>query len=220
MYSIFFSVCTRLFARFPGNPSVDLPIVCLNLMFCRWDVQTPSMPLCLYFPLPLYRQPGKQMIILWTHYSAWSSYHNQPSRVSNLGSAKLCSAHNGAFVSVLLCFYDTCAREGSREREEGREMDCLHTFAHLSLGIFHQSEIRQVCGRVSVLGTQWTTHKGCISSYLHSSLFLSRLSLLTLCPANITAPQEQEPAVGKLHRGGAGQLKGLRVSPVNNGLVQ
>ncbi len=172
------SVCTHFSAHFPGNSMVDLSIVSHNPMFCRWDVQTPSMPLCLFFPLPLYRKTGKQMIILWTHYSAWSSYHNQPSWVSNLGSAKLCSVYNVAFVSVLLFFFSRLVRgrevrrEGERkrqrerERERGRERDCLHTFAHLSLGIFYQSEIRQVCGRVSILGTQWTTHKGFISSYL------------------------------------------------------
>lgn len=117
------SVCTHLPARFPGISLVDLPIVSHNLMFCRWDVQTPSIPLCLYFPLPLYRQTGKQMIILWTHYSAWSSYHNQPSWVSNLGSAKLCCQYNVAFVSVLLCFYDVCAREGSQKRKQKKDRE-------------------------------------------------------------------------------------------------
>lgn len=82
-----------------------------------------------------------------------------------MGSAKLRSVYNVAFVSVLLCFFfffsEVGAREVSqkrkketeREREMGRERDCLHTFAHLSLGIFYESEKRQVCGRVSILGT-------------------------------------------------------------------
>lgn len=203
-------------------------------MFCRWDVQTPSMPLCLYFSLPLYRQTGKQMIILWTHYSAWSSYHNQPSWVSNLGSAKLCSQYNVAFVSVLLCFYDVCAREESqkreqkKEREEGGEMDCLHTFAHLSLGIFYQSEIRQACGRVSILGTQWTTHKGFISSYLHPTPFPRHSSFSLSSRSRFVYVQ----LISRSHMGrstcclvnyivgGLGQLKELRMSPVNNGFVQ
>lgn len=130
------SVCTHLSAHFLGNSLVDSSIVSHNPMFCRWDVQTLSMPLCLFFPLPLYRQTGKQMIILWTHYSAWSSYHNQPSRVSNLGSAKLRSVYNVAFVSVLLCYFNVGAREGSQRRTRKKEaergrggeggIDCTH----------------------------------------------------------------------------------------------
>lgn len=105
------SMCSHLSAHIClhgslGISLVDWSIVSHNPMFCRWDVQTPSMPLCPFFPLPLYRQTGKQTIILWTHYSAWSSYHNQPSRVSNLGSAKLCSVCTmWLFVSVLLGFF-------------------------------------------------------------------------------------------------------------------
>lgn len=111
-----------------GISLVDWSIVSHNPMFCRWDVQTPSMPLCPFFPLPLYRQTGKQTIILWTHYSAWSSYHNQPSRVSNLGSAKLCSVCTmWLFVSVLLgvlsfsfFFRRRCEGGKSKEKETDR----------------------------------------------------------------------------------------------------
>lgn len=119
------ALCAHILsACFLGNSLVDLPIVSHNLMFCRWDMQTPSMPLCFFFlSLPVYQQTGKQMIILWTHYSAWSSYHNQPSRVSNLGSAKLCSVHNVAFVSVLLCFFDMCVREASQKRKRKRKKE-------------------------------------------------------------------------------------------------
>lgn len=78
-------------------------ILCFADGMCK---PPPCLCASFFVPLlPLYRQTGKQMIILWTHYSAWSSYHNQPSRVSNLGSAKLCSVYNVAFVSVLLCAF-------------------------------------------------------------------------------------------------------------------
>lgn len=43
------SVCTHLSVRLFGNSLVDLPIVSHNLMLCRWDVQIPPMPLCLFF---------------------------------------------------------------------------------------------------------------------------------------------------------------------------
>lgn len=48
---------------------------------------------------------------------------------------------------LFLFFFDAGAREGSQKRRRriergkgGWERDCLHTFAHLSLGILHQSE--------------------------------------------------------------------------------
>lgn len=129
--------------------TIDLlsPII---LCFADGMCQPPPCRCASFFPLPLYRQTGKQMIILWTHYSAWSSYHNKPSWVSNLGCAKLCFVYNVAFISVLLFFFpfpSAGAREGSQksrmEKETwvggGVEKDCLHTFAHLSPGNFYQS---------------------------------------------------------------------------------
>lgn len=171
------------------------------------------------------------MIILWTQHSAWSSYHSQPSWVFNLGSAKLCSVHNVALVSTPL-FFNVCKGKGSKKtrqerqrgRGKGRVRGDLCTFAHLSLGIVYQPEKRQVRRRVSILGTQWTTLKGFISSYLlptpfqgnaHSSPFLF------LTPANIVISDGKEHVLFvKLPCGGSGQLEGLRMPPFNAGFVQ
>ena len=195
-------------------------------------------PPCLcapFFPLPLYRQTGKQTIILWTHYSAWSSYHNQPSRVSNLGSAKLCSVYTmWLFVSVLLGFFfsfffsrrrceggKSKEKETDRARERGWEREIVCTHLHTCLwGYSTNLKIRQVCGRVSILGTQWTTHKGFVSSYLLPIPFHGTAHSLHSgpCPANITIPHGRRHTLfSKLHCvwGGCvlGQLKTIRMSP-------
>ena len=132
--------------------------------------------------------------------------------------------YNVDFHSVLLRFVDAAALEGKskgKERDRGRrggegsERDCLHTFAQLSLGIFHQCEIRQVCGRVSILGTQWTTHKGFISSSPHlSQAQLIPLSSVSLCPCPITTPHGQKHVLfSALHCGGAWAGKGDKNVP-------
>lgn len=51
-------VCKHLSAGFSGNSSVDLPIVSHNLVFCRWDVQTYSMPPCSFFLSPVSADGG------------------------------------------------------------------------------------------------------------------------------------------------------------------
>lgn len=106
----------------------------------------------------------------------WSSFEPitqpDPLIITNLPESVIWGLPNSAlctmWLSCLSCCVFSCVCEGgeSKEKEMGRERDCLHTFAHLSRGISSQSEIRQVCGRVSILGTQWTTHKGFISSYI------------------------------------------------------
>lgn len=111
-------------------------ILCFADGMCK-----PTQCLRVLFSSPQFQQTGEQMIILWTHYSVWSSYHDQPSWVSNLGSAKLCSVHNVAFVSALPCFcfrLHVCARRGSwkektvteeREPQKGMSMHICKLFS-------------------------------------------------------------------------------------------
>lgn len=172
-----------------------------------------------FFPLsPLYRQTEKQMIILWTYYPAWSSYHNQPSWVSNLGSAKLCSPHNGAFISVLPCvhvcfFYflsllRACARQGSQKRKVKGNV-CTHL--HVSLETPHHSQISQVCGQVRILETLIHTYNTILLAPFQWAAYCL---CLCPCPANNPAPHGQEHMFGGLHhRGKTWPIKGAQNGP-------
>lgn len=172
----------------------------------------------------------------------WSSFEPitqpDPLIITNLPESLIWGLPNSAlctmwlFVSVLLLFFFFFSRcrckggkskekEKERDREGVRERDCLCAFAHLSLGIFHQSEIRQVCGWVSILGTQWTTHKGFIFSYLLPTPFQGILSLLSV---RVLLISQSHMGLGtcclvNYTVGGLGQLKGLRMSPINNAVA-
>lgn len=196
------SLCTHLSAYFPGNSSVDWSIVSHNPMFA--NLLGASVPLFFFFLSPSIGRLGNRR----------SSFEPitqpDPLIITNLPESLIRGLPNSAMctqcgfrLSPAVCFFyffptlvqgREVKREGERKRqsegegervEREREGDCLHTFAHLSLGIFHQSEIRQVCGRVSILGTQWTTHKGFISSYLLPYTFPRHSSFESLCSSSL-----------------------------------
>lgn len=181
-------------------------------MFCRWVCQPPPCLCALLSPVLLYQQTRKQKSVLWTHYSVWSSYHNQPFRASKLESDKLCSLCSEGWFS-------SQSRRKETERGRGGREDHLYTFAHLSLGISTQSEIRRLCGRVSILGMQWWTHKGFISSDLLSPAF-RRIPSLPLFSANITVPHKYRHMLPlQIARLGGGRVKN-RISPITNASVK
>ena len=95
-------------------------------MFCRWDVQTPSMPPCPFFLSPCIGRLGNR----------WSSFEPitqpDPLIVTNLPESLIwglpnSALYNVAFVSVLLClfslFFSLCVRgrEVKRERKWQKE---------------------------------------------------------------------------------------------------
>lgn len=119
--------------------------------------------------------------------------------------------------------FNACAREGSQRRRGGgwvgenrterawkrgaERWDCLHTFAHLSLGMFYQSERRRVRRRVSIPGTQRVTHKGFISCYLPSTAF------------KVTPLPLPFPPVARFHRGTCCSVNYTKVRRGRRGLA-
>lgn len=149
-------------------------------MFCRRDVPAPSLPL---FPSLSPPTPPSSVSADWETDDHPFEPITQPDPliITNLPESLIWGLPNSALCTMWLFVSCPAAlppfflmpvrgrevkgegvgvvggggRKPNRERKRGVERwDCLHTFAHLSLGMFYQSERRQVCRRVSILGTE------------------------------------------------------------------
>lgn len=114
---------------------------------------------------------------------------------------RLCPA---VFLLSSPCVCETGTLKGEESDRRARATE-RNVYAHLQAFLRGYSTTRQVCGRVSALGTQETTRRGFIFIYLLLTPLQRAAHCLSPCPcsANATVPRRQQHMFGALHCGGA-----------------